>query len=66
MWQDIDDDHFMNKCRNATVLTRVELSSKAGSTLDKYRTPSRDHHVVRFGGWAPNHHTHNFQKQHTV
>ena len=32
MWQDIDDDHFMNKCWNAIVLTRVELSSKDGST----------------------------------
>ena len=32
MWQDIDDDHFMNKCRNAKVLIRVELSLKDGST----------------------------------
>ena len=32
MWQDIDDNHFMNKCRNAIVLTRVELSLKDGST----------------------------------
>ena len=32
MWQDVDDDPFTNKCRNAIVLTRVELSSKDGST----------------------------------
>ena len=29
---DVDDDHLMNKCRNAIVLTRVELYSKDGST----------------------------------
>ena len=32
MLLDVDDDHFMNKCRNAIVLTRVELSLKDGST----------------------------------
>ena len=35
-----DDDHLMNKCRNAIVLTRVELSSKDGSTHVKLFTLS--------------------------